>query len=533
MAYREHGMWEVLDVLMRVHRGESRVAIRRTTGRRRKTIRRYVEKAEELGWKAGEDEPDEALATAVLELIRPGPKDDLPGETEQLLLPHKKQLKDWLKTDQPSRRGLTLTKTHILLQRRGVSVTYISLYRYAVKHLGFGRKRSTVRMADVDPGELAEVDFGRLGMVPDPETGKKRLLHALIVTLVFSRHQYVHTTHSQKLSDLIQGLEDAWAFFDGVTDRVVIDNLKAAVVKADRYEPVFQRTFNEYAKYRDFVIDAAIVQHPTGKPHVERQVPYVRENFFKGEHFLSRDHVQREVIHWCMTTAGTRIHGTTRKRPLAQFETLEKPALDPLDKPPFDTPRWGEPSVHPDYHIRFHYALYSVPHPHKGKKTLVRGDSKLVRIYVHGQLVKIHPTQPPGGRSTDYADYPPEKSAYAMRDANYQIRKARELGENIGLFTESLLSGTYPWTKLRQAQKLLRLADKYGNTRVDDACHRALRFDVINVHRVERIVKLALDKDAEDQATPPSCTEGQILQMPLRFLREPESFRHHPSKQKE
>lgn len=533
MAYREHGMWEVLDVLRRVHRGEARRAIHRATGRDRKTIGRYVDAAGKLGWSPSEDEPDEALATAVLELVRPGSKDDLPGETEQLLLPHKEQLRDWLKTDQPSERGLTLTKAHILLQRRGVSVTYISLYRFAVKHLGFGRKRSTVRMADVEPGELAEVDFGRLGMVPDPETGKRRLLHALVVTLVFSRHQYVHTTHSQKLPDLIQGLEDAWAFFDGVTARVVIDNLKAAVVKADRYEPVFQRTFNEYAEYRDFVIDPAVAEHPTGKPHVERQVPYVRENYFKGEHFLSRDHAQQEAIRWCLTTAGTRTHGTTRKRPLAQFEMLEKPALKPLKKPPFDTPQWAEPSVHPDFHIRFRYALYSVPHPHKGKKTLVRADSKLVRIYVRGRLVKIHPTKPPGGRSTDYDDYPPEKSAYAMRDANYQIRKARERGESIGLFAERLLSGTYPWAKLRQAQKLLRLADRYGDPRVDDACRRALRFDVINVHRVERIVKLALEKDAEDQAVPASADEGQVIQVPLRFLREPKSFRHHPSKQKE
>ena len=108
-----------------------------------------------------------------------------------------------------------------------------------------------------------------------------------------------------------------------------------------------------------------------------------------------------------------------------------------------------------------------------------------------------------------------------MRDADYQIRKARERGESIGLFAERLLSGTYPWAKLRQAQKLLRLADKYGYPRVDDACRRALRFDVINVHRVERIVKLALEKDAEDKAAPTTATEGRVVQMPLRFLREP------------
>jgi len=90
---------------------------------------------------------------------------------------------------------------------------------------------------------------------------------------------------------------------------------------------------------------------------------------------------------------------------------VEKAALRPLTAERFDPPRWAEPKVHPDCHVRFNYALYSVPHIHKGRKTTLRADSKLVRIYVAGNLVKTHPLQPPGGRSTDYSDYPPEKTA--------------------------------------------------------------------------------------------------------------------------
>ena len=80
----------------------------------------------------------------------------------------------------------------------------------------------TVRVAESEPGEVAEVDFGRLGLVPDPERGGDRVVHALIITLVQSRHQYVHVTHSQKLDDLIGGLEDAFAFFDGVPRRLIL-----------------------------------------------------------------------------------------------------------------------------------------------------------------------------------------------------------------------------------------------------------------------------------------------------------------------
>jgi transposase len=480
--------------------------------------------ARELGWVPGKVEPGESLAAEVMIRIKPGPQ-ELSSESEKILKPHLLQIKTWLSPDAARKRGLTLSKVHTLLKRQGLEVSYSTLYRFALRHLDFGKHQGTVRVADVPPGELAEVDFGRLGLIPDPETGKNRVLHALVVTLVYSRHQYVHLTHSQTLKDLIDGLEDAWAFFDGISARVCIDNLKAAVTKADRYDPVFQRTFDEYARYRGFVIDSTVSGHPKGKPHVERQVPYVRENFFRGERFLSLAHARSEARKWCMTTAGLRIHGTTRKRPLEQFEKIEQPTLLPVKDERFDTPQWAEPKVHPDCHVRFRYALYSVPYRYRGKKATVRGDSKLVRIYIDGKLVKTHPKMHKGGRSTDYDDYPDEKSPYARRDSEYLIRKAKERGENLGCFMERLLSGTFPWTHIRQAQQLLRLTDKYGPDRVDAACKRALGFDLIQVKRVKGMVESALEKEA----VPPGANvpgQGNVVQLPLRFLRDAKSFRH-------
>ena len=315
MAYREIGMWEILEVLRRVHRGERQRAIARATGHSRSTIRRYVTAARELGWAPLVVEPDEALAVGVGKGLRPVAAEPGLGESEARLRPHQAQIRTWLEAEDGG-RGLRLSKVRELLRRQGVEVPYSSLHRFASKHCGFAdARRITVRVADVAPGELAEVDFGRLGLVPDPEIGHRRVLHALIVTLVYSRHQYVHVAHSQTLSDLIEGLEDAWTFFGGVPARVVLDNLKAAVTKADRYDPVFQRTFAEYARWRGFVIDAAVPRHAKGKPHVERQVQYLRENFFRGESWLGRDHVQREAVRWCVDIAGQRVHGTTRKRP--------------------------------------------------------------------------------------------------------------------------------------------------------------------------------------------------------------------------
>jgi hypothetical protein len=393
-----------------------------------------------------------------------------------------------------------------------VVVSYSSLYRYVRDHL-CPSLHNTVRIADTEPGEVAEVDFGRLGLLEDRETGRQRWLHALVVTLRYSRYQHVWATFHQNLPSLIQGVEEAWFFFGGIPRRVVIDNLRAAVVKSDRYVPVFQRTFLEYSQSRGFLLDPTLVRHPEGKATVERQIPYVRDNFFKGEQFRDRDHVQQEAIQWCQTTAGLRIHGTTRRQPRIVFEQEERCALLPLTEPRFDVPQWGSCTVHPDHHLRFGNALYSVPTDYIGKHVDIRKDSQLVRIYLHGELIKTHPLMSPGKRSTDVEDYPKEKTPYAMRNCRYQIEQARSLGETCHSFMKQLLSGDFPWARLRQAQKLLRLAQRYGTPRVEQACRRALEFDLIDVTRVERMILQGLSQEQ------PSGARQLPLPLSARFQR--------------
>jgi transposase len=528
MAYREIGMWEILEVLRRVARGERRRAIERVTGRSRSTIRRWLRVARKLGWEPGQGEPDESLAVAVAQRVRPVRDEASPGASQARLLPHREQIQAWL-APEDEHRGLRLTKVQQLLTRQGVDVPYSSLHRFAVQHCGFAdRRRLTVRRAETAPGELAEVDFGRLGLVWDPEAERRRVHHALLVTLVYSRHQYIYVTPSQKIPDLIAGLEEAWAFFGGVTTRAVLDNLKAAVTKADRYEPIFERTFAEYAAHRGFVIDAAVARHATGKPVVERNVQYLRESFFRGETWLDRDHVQREAIRWCVEVAGQRTHGTTRRRPLVVFENEEKSKLRPLVAGRFDPPVWAEAKVHPDHHIQFAKGLYSVPTRHVGKQVWVRGDSKLVRIYVGGECVKTHEPVSEGKRSTDYRDYPEELAPYARRDPDALIREGHRQGAHIGRFLAKLLAGDFPWAKLRQGQKLLRLTNKYGRARLQAACRRALYFELYNVKRVEQIVKNELERDA---TTSPEKPRGQLVLLPARFQRPAESFIHQPKEE--
>jgi hypothetical protein len=252
-------------------------------------------------------------------------------------------------------------------------------------------------------------------------------------------------------------------------------------------------------------------------------VPYVRKRFFQGETFLDLNDVARRALTWCREVAGRRIHGTTRRVPLEVFETEERTALITLQPVRFDTPLWSRCTVHPDHHVRFDRALYSVPTHYVGKTVDVRGDRSLVRIYLGAELIKTHPHQSPGTRSTDFNDYPKDRAPYAMRFPDFYRKKALGIGSSAGAFADRLLAGEFPWSRLRQAQKLLRLADRYGAARLDAACRRALSFDLIDVHRVQRILEQALEQHHPST----ELARGQLVQAEFKFLRPSRHFSHH------
>ena len=430
--------------------------------------------------------PSEEQLSRLAGISRAGPK-RVETPVEDILEPWADQIYQWLTGDR-----LKVTRIQELLAARGCTVSYTSLRRFIRKRNWGRRSARTVRMADTEPGEVAELDFGRLGMITDPATGKGKVVWALIIVLPYSRHCFVWPTHSQKLEDVIAGLEAAWVFFDGVPRYLVIDNFPAAVAGADRLHPRLTRGFLEYSQHRGFVADPARVRHPKDKPKVERSVPYVRERLFKGGDFNGLAHLRTEAQRWCLEVAGQRVHGTTRRQPLVVFQDEERHALLPWDGEPYEITHWRTAKVHPDHHVACQYALYSVPSSScpPGQKVEIRLDSK---------LVKVHQRQPKGGRATDVDDYPAELSAYTMKAPERIKRSAALLGPAVAQFAQRLFDDRHPWSKIRQGHKLIRLGDRYSAERLDAACQRALAVDLIDVNRVERILVQALEQEAMPQ----------------------------------
>ena len=141
----------------------------------------------------------------------------------------------------PSPRGLRLPATiYRRLAAQGVRIPYSSLHRFAQRQLGFGAAAVTVRVVEPPAGELAEVDFGLLGLWPDPTTGRRRRVYGFLVTIGYSRYAFLWPCLRQDLQTVLDGLEAAWRFFGGVPRRLVVDNLKAVVTRAERYAPTIR-----------------------------------------------------------------------------------------------------------------------------------------------------------------------------------------------------------------------------------------------------------------------------------------------------
>ena len=135
-----------------------------------------------------------------------------------------------------------------------------------------------------------------------------------------------------------------------------------------------------------------------------------------------------------------------------------------------------------------------------GQQVTVRADGTLVKICHRGQVVRTHPQQPAGGRSSDAADFPPGTGVYARRDVDKLAKMAAARGEAIGIYAARILDTPLPWTRMRAVYALIGLARTYGSDPVEQACAAALELDVISVAKIKSIVEKGTGKQAAQAA---------------------------------
>lgn len=456
-----------------------------------KTVRHYVRAAEQAGLRAGQGAAalTEELLTAVLVALHRGVVRER-GSSWAECLEHREFIRQHLES------RVRLNKVRKLLGRQGVVVPYATLHRFAVCELGFGRSAATIPLADCGPGEELQLDTGWVGRLEPDATGKRRRFRAWIFTSVYSRHRFAYPCFQETTLTAIEACEAAWEFFGGVFRVLLPDNTKTIVDRADPLQARLNHAFLEYAQARGFAIDPTRARHPRDKARVERSVPTVRDDCFAGERLHTIEEARSHARIWCRTEYGMHRHTRTQRLPLEHFEADEKLKLLAAPAQPYDPPLWCTPKVARDQLAQVDKALYSLPTRFVGKKLRARADRVLVRFYHGFELVKTHARQPPGGKSIDRADYPAEKTPYAMRDLDFLQAQAEKYGEAIGFFAAALLDSPLPWTRMRQVYALHGLVRRYGAARVEAACETALGADMLNVTRLSRMLEQACPEKA-------------------------------------
>lgn len=486
MPYREVTMVETKEVLRLWLAGCGKKTIAARLGLDPKTVRRYIQVGREQGLDLarGPDALTDEVLAAVLTALHEVPGRPR-GESWDLCRQHRAFIEPLVK------HRVRLTKIRKLLQRKGVAITYASLYRFAVAELNFGRSTATVPVADCGPGEEVQVDTGWVGWLTPDLFGKRRRFRAWIFTSVLSRHRFAYPCFKETTATAIAACEAAWEFYGGVFKVLIPDNTKVIVDKADPLTPRINATFLEYSQARGFQIDPTRVRSPKDKARVERAVQTVQDDCFAGECLQT---IEQAVFHaesWCRRDYGMRRHSSTGRLPLEHFEAEEKPALLPAPTAPYDVPIWADPKVARDHYAQVEKALYTLPTRFIGRKLRARADKILVRFYDGPTLVKTHPRKPPGEKATDPSDFPAHKAAYAMRDVAFLQRQAQSHGEAIGRFAHALLDVPLPWTRMRRVFSLLGLTTRYGDERVEAACQEALAYGMHDVKRLERMIEIA------------------------------------------
>jgi transposase len=471
MARRTFTMVDLIELYVHWYAGRSKSALAESLGLDRGTIRKYLAPAETAGLTpGGAPVGEEAWRERIAEWF-PTVAD---GKLRQITWPAIAVHRDFIV--EQMKAGVTKATIHQRLRdEHGLEAGLTSLKRWIEANLPdeVVRSRVTVWRPPVPPGEEAQIDYGSLGMWSDPVTGKRRRVWAFIMVLASSRHMFVRPVLTMDQASWTAAHVAAFDFFGGVPHRLVPDNLKTGVDRPDLYDPKLNRSYEELGRHYGTLIDPARARKPKDKPRVERQVPYVRDSFWRGREFGSIAEMQGAALTWCLQVAGHRSHrGLDGAAPLAVFEAAEQPALIALPPTRFTLATWSTAKVAPDCHIKVGKALYSVPWRLIGARVDVRATATMVQVFHDGKLVKTHVAAGRGKR-TDHDDLPEEKIAYYMRTPAWCRTTAEQVGPSC-VQVIAALNEQGVMFKLRQAQGILGLRDRHDPARLEAACRKAL-----------------------------------------------------------
>ncbi len=415
-------------------------------------------------------------------------------------------------------RGRILTKLELGLSAKRIhqdleaedgeaAPSYYSVRRFAAQLEG--SRSLPFRRMECEPGVECQVDFGKgASVLPAPDrSGKRprrRRPHVLRVVLSHSRKAYSEVVWRQTTENFIRCIENGFRHFGGVPQTLVLDNLRAAVSKADWFDPEINPKVQSFCEYYGIVPLPTKPYTPRHKGKVERGIDYVQSNGLKGHVFTSIEEQNDHLLRWETSVADTRVHGTTRKQVGNVFEEVERQALQPLPACGAVFPFFheSERTVHRDGHVEVDKAYYSVPPEYLGRRVWVRWDSRTVRVFsrfdgvVSGESIALHVKREPGRFSTQSRHIASEKISCVEHGAVWLLSQASLIGPHAGRWGESMIQSRGV-QGVRVLQGLISLAKRHPTMSIEQACEIAQTHGEYRLRTIRQLIKRAAPKQQQ------------------------------------
>ena len=409
--------------------------------------------------------------------------------------------------------------THRELKRKGVTLQLLwdeykaahpQGYQYSAYCQRYRRWRSrldVVMRQDHRAGEKLFVDYaGQTASVIDRDTGEVRPAQVFVAVLGASNYTYAEATWSQGLSDWIGSHVRALEHFGAAPEIVVPDNLKSGVVRAHRYAPELNRSYQEWGAHYGVAILPARPGRPRDKAKAEAGVLVVERWILARLRRLQAFSLTElnEAIGAELERLNERRFQKLPGNRRELFESLDRPAMRPLPARPHEHAEWKKVRVNIDCHVEVDRHYYSAPHALVKQQLDARITAHAVELLRHGRRVASHPrSRRRGGHTTVTEHLPKAHRAYAGWTVERLTRWAGKSGPSTAALVERVLAArAHPQQGFRTGLGIMRLGRRYGDQRLEAACRRALALGTFAYKSVESILRNGLDRKPLPPAQP-------------------------------
>ena len=400
---------------------------------------------------------------------------------------------------------------HSERQRKGVTLALLHLEYLEDNPNGYGYtqfceyyrrwcKKRRLSMRHVHrAGEKLFVDYsGKKPSIIDLDTGEERSVELFVCALGASNLTYAVATETQRSADFIESHTRALEYMGGVPEIVIPDQLKSGVTRACRYEPGLQRTYEEWARHYGTTVIPARPRKARDKAKAEVAVQVAQRWILaclRKEKFFSISALNARIAELleALNHRVMRSFGESRRQ---RFERLDRPALQRLSPERFTHADWKFARMNIDYHIELDGHYYSVPHVLVHERVEVHYTARVVEIFCRGERVASHKRSYEKGRHTTIPEHMPKSHrAHLEWTPSRIIHWGQTVGVQTGALVEAILADRpHPEQGYRSCLGILRLAKRYGDTRLEAACARALQAGARSYRHVDSILKRGLDQ---------------------------------------